>query len=60
MTRLPDGLQSLLSLRYSKDASIGSISRHLGKSASAVKFQLFAIRRKLRECVNRKIAMGQG
>lgn len=60
MTRLPEALRSMLSLRYSKDASIGTISQHTGKSASAVKFQLFAIRRKLRECVNRKIAMGQG
>src|SRR6185436_3055010 len=57
MSRLPEELRSILQLRYARDASIASISREVGKSPSAVKFQLFGLRRKLRECVNGKLAL---
>jgi RNA polymerase sigma-70 factor (ECF subfamily) len=55
---LPDGPRSVLRMRYDRDASIGRIARRIGKSIAAVKFQLFAIRRKLRECVERKAVAG--
>jgi DNA-directed RNA polymerase specialized sigma24 family protein len=57
---LPDHLRELVQLRYDGDASIDHISRKVGKSAGAVKVQLFDIRRKLRECVNRKLAVQRG
>jgi DNA-directed RNA polymerase specialized sigma24 family protein len=41
-------------MRYARDASIERIARRIGKSTAAVKFQLFAIRRKLRACVEGK------
>ena len=57
---LPEGLRALVDLRYSRDHSIDSISRRIGKSASAVKFQLFDIRRKLRACVDGKLVAERG
>jgi len=57
---LPDHLRELVQLRYDRDASIDHISRRMGKSSGAVKVQLFDIRRKLRDCVNRKVALQRG
>jgi RNA polymerase sigma-70 factor (ECF subfamily) len=54
---LPPELQSILRLRYSKDASISSIAGEVGKSPGAVKFLLFDLRRRLRDCVNGKLAL---
>lgn len=54
---LPDHLREVVQLRYDRDASIESLSKKLGKTSGAVKVQLFDIRRKLRECVNRKLAV---
>lgn len=56
---LPGHLREVIQLRYLRDSSIENISRKVGKSSGAVKVQLFDIRRKLRECVNRKIALGR-
>ncbi|MBV8880141.1 MAG: sigma-70 family RNA polymerase sigma factor [Planctomycetaceae bacterium] len=57
---LPEHLRQAVQLRYDRDASIDRISQRLGKSAGAVKVQLFDTRRKLRDCVNRKLAMQRG
>lgn len=57
---LPDHLREAVTMRYDRDASIENISRRLGKSAGAVKVQLFDTRKKLRECVTRKLAMQGG
>ncbi len=57
MSRLPEELRSILRMRYARDASVAAISREVGKSPSAVKFQLFDLRRRLRECVNGKLAL---
>ena len=57
VSSLPDHLRAVIEMRYSRDASIENISRKVGKSAGAVKVQLFDVRRKLRECVNRKLAV---
>ncbi len=54
VARLPEGTRSVLRMRYARDASIERIARRVGKSTAAVKFQLFAIRRKLRACVEGK------
>ncbi|MBI3856316.1 MAG: sigma-70 family RNA polymerase sigma factor [Planctomycetes bacterium] len=60
VSALPDHLREVVQLRYDRDASIDNISRKVGKSSGAVKVQLFDIRRKLRECVNRKLALQRG
>jgi RNA polymerase sigma-70 factor (ECF subfamily) len=57
---LPGHLREAVQMRYDRDASIENISRRLGKSAGAVKVQLFDTRKKLRDCVNRKLAMQRG
>lgn len=60
MGHLPEGLRAMVELRYSRDHSIEDISHRIGKSIAAVKFQLFDIRRKLRECVNGKLVAERG
>jgi RNA polymerase sigma-70 factor (ECF subfamily) len=57
---LPDHLREMIQLRYDRDASIDHISRRTGKTSGAVKVQLFDIRRKLRDCVNRKLSLQRG
>jgi RNA polymerase sigma-70 factor (ECF subfamily) len=57
---LPEHLRAAVELRYDRDASIELISRELGKSEGAVKVQLYDTRRKLRDCVNRKLALQRG
>ena len=42
-------------MRYRENAPVASMAERLGKSVAAVKFQLFDVRRRLRECVDRKI-----
>jgi len=56
-SQLSEEHQSLLRLRYAEDHTIHNLSRKLNKSLSAVKVQLFFIRKKLRECVSRRIAI---
>jgi RNA polymerase sigma-70 factor (ECF subfamily) len=56
---LPEGPRAVLRMRYDRDRPLEAIARRIGKSLAAVKFQLFAIRRKLRECVQRKAAAGR-
>lgn len=57
---LPEHLRAAVHLRYGRDASIESVAQQLGKSPGAVKVQLFDTRRKLRDCVNRKLALQRG
>jgi RNA polymerase sigma-70 factor (ECF subfamily) len=45
--------------RYTAGDPLEKIARRLGKTVAAVKFQLFAIRKHLRECVRRKLAQAQ-
>jgi RNA polymerase sigma-70 factor (ECF subfamily) len=54
VTLLSPAAQSLVDARYQQRHSVNHISKMLGKTVSAVSVQLFAIRRKLRECVERK------
>jgi RNA polymerase sigma-70 factor (ECF subfamily) len=51
---LPPPAQTVLDQRYGKRFTVGSIARGLGRSASAVSVELFALREKLRQCVERK------
>ncbi len=46
--------QSVLEARYEQRRAIDDIAKMLSKTVSAVSVQLFAIRQKLRECVERK------
>jgi len=47
--------RALVGLRYDRRQSIANIAEALGKSVSAVSVQLFAIRSKLRDCVEAKL-----
>lgn len=56
---LPDATREILRMRYAGDTPIRTISSAVGKSIGAVKVQLLEIRRKLRECVTRKLSLVQ-
>jgi RNA polymerase sigma-70 factor (ECF subfamily) len=53
---LPAELREFLEMRYSGDASIADIARRTGRSGTAVKVRLFDLRRRLRDCVDRRLA----
>ncbi len=52
---LPERLRSMLEQRYTHETPLTAIASRLGSTVAAVKFQLFDVRRKLRDCVNRKL-----
>jgi RNA polymerase sigma-70 factor, ECF subfamily len=54
VARLKPEEQAVLDQRYGKGSTVGSIACALGRTASAVSVQLFALRQKLRQCVERK------
>ncbi|HEV3026053.1 MAG TPA: sigma-70 family RNA polymerase sigma factor [Planctomycetota bacterium] len=56
-SQLSEEHQSLLRLRYAEDCSIQNLSDRLNKTLSAVKVQLFFIRKKLRDCVSRRMSI---
>jgi RNA polymerase sigma factor (sigma-70 family) len=47
--------QSLLQSRYDSQTPLEQVALKIGKSVAAVKFQLFAIRKKLLKCVREKL-----
>ncbi|HLY08946.1 MAG TPA: sigma-70 family RNA polymerase sigma factor [Planctomycetota bacterium] len=56
-SQLSEEHQSLLRMRYVEETSIENLSKKLNKTLSAVKVQLFFIRKKLRDCVIRRLAI---
>lgn len=48
--------REIVEMRYASETPLQSIARRIGKSLPAVKFQLFDIRRRLRQCVNGKLS----
>jgi len=48
--------QSLLQSRYDSQTPLEQVALQIGKSVAAIKFQLFAIRKKLLKCVRGKLA----
>ncbi len=59
-SQLSEEHQSLIRMRYGEDASIQNLSAKLNKTLSAVKVQLFFIRKKLRDCVSRRLEIQKG
>lgn len=59
LSGLPDDRRALLEMRYTAETPLAAIAGRIGSTASAVKFQLFDLRRKLRDCVRRKL-MAEG
>ncbi|MBN1670514.1 MAG: sigma-70 family RNA polymerase sigma factor [Kiritimatiellae bacterium] len=53
---LDDRARDVLMARYQTETPLKTIANRLGRTVEAIKFQLFATRRKLRECVERKLA----
>ncbi len=54
VAQLTPDARHVLDERYHHRRPVEGIARALGRSASAVSVQLFAIRRKLRECIDRR------
>jgi len=54
VAQLKPEARAILDQRYAQRISVESIARALGRSASAVSVQLFALRQKLRACIERK------
>ena len=48
--------QSLLQARYDNQTPLEQVALQIGKSVAAIKFQLFAIRKRLLKCVRGKLA----
>lgn len=51
--------QFLLRARYDNQIPLKEVSQKIGKSVMAIKFQLFAIRKKLLKCVQSKLTANQ-
>lgn len=51
--------QSLLQARYDSQTPLEQVAQQIGKSVAAIKFQLFAIRKRLLKCVRGKLAARQ-
>jgi RNA polymerase sigma-70 factor (ECF subfamily) len=51
--------RQLLLARYESQTPLEQVAQGLGKSIAAIKFQLFAIRKKLLKCVRGKLAIGR-
>jgi RNA polymerase sigma-70 factor, ECF subfamily len=60
VAKLPDELRELVRLRYESQTPVNMIAEALGKTANAVKVRLFSIRKRLRSCVESKLAIGEG
>jgi len=52
---LSERSRCLLRERYALNTPLQTVAYQLGKTVAGVKFQLFAIRQKLRDCVRRKL-----
>ncbi len=59
VAQLKPEARALLALRYEDGRRVQAIARELGRSASAVSVQLFAVRKLLRDCVRRKLSHAQ-
>jgi len=55
---LTDDSRTVLGMRYAEEKPLEQIANRLGKSVSAIKFQLHAIRKKLRSCIKQRLALG--
>ena len=58
MSELTDRNRELIQQRYFKSASIRELAESLERGTSAIKVTLLRIRRKLAECVERRLAAG--
>ena len=52
---LSEKTRAVLNMRYEKNEPIRQIAEKLGRSVTALKVQLFTIRKTLRQCVKRKL-----
>jgi RNA polymerase sigma-70 factor (ECF subfamily) len=55
--QLTEKARALLAERYGRETPLDTIARQFGKTVAAIKFQLFAIRHTLRDCVRRKLRL---
>ena len=60
METMPAKSRTLLEMRYKSDMSPGEIAARSNTGESAVKMALFRLRNALRECIERRLAMGAG
>jgi RNA polymerase sigma-70 factor (ECF subfamily) len=58
LAELPDGPRLLISQRYRSGSSIRELARRLGKSEGALKVALSRIRKRLMDCIEKRLAMG--
>jgi RNA polymerase sigma-70 factor (ECF subfamily) len=60
LDNLPDKSRTLIKMRYSRGTPLTEIARARKQSVSNIKYHLFAIRKKLRECIGRKLLRRNG
>jgi RNA polymerase sigma-70 factor, ECF subfamily len=55
LSGLPEQARTLVRMRYDQGFSLAAAAKSFGKTISALKFQMFAIRRALRDCVRKNL-----
>ncbi len=56
MQKLPEEARKLLSVRYDSKVTLKALSSLWGRSVAALKFELYSIRKGLKDCVQRTLA----
>lgn len=60
LENLPEKSRALIKMRYSRGTPLTEIARTKKQSVANIKYHLFAIRKKLRECIGKKLLRRNG
>jgi RNA polymerase sigma-70 factor (ECF subfamily) len=55
---LPEGLREIVALKYEKGNPLAKLAAHTGKTVGYLKQVLFRLRKRLADCVRRRLATG--
>jgi RNA polymerase sigma-70 factor, ECF subfamily len=57
VSQLSEGRRSLIQMRYAQDLTLQEIAKETGKTIEAIKASFVRLRRSLRQCVDRRLAL---
>ncbi len=55
---LPEGLREIVALKYEKEHALAKLATHTGKTVGYLKQVLFRLRKRLADCIRRRLATG--
>ncbi|MHC4249094.1 MAG: sigma-70 family RNA polymerase sigma factor [Planctomycetota bacterium] len=55
---LPEGLREIVALKYEKEQPLSKLAAHTGKTVGYLKQVLFRLRKRLADCIRRRLATG--